>query len=58
MTKIAVAIFNEKKIETIVGAPGDAKIAVEHFLQGTIKSTDSVCHKHEHRGECGGECEH
>ena len=49
----AVAIFNEKKIEIVVGASGDAKSAVEQFLHGTLKSSGSVCNAHQHHGECG-----
>ena len=49
----AIDIFNEKGIEVIVGASGNAKAAVEAYLQGTLKSTGSVCHEHQHHDECG-----
>lgn len=49
----AIDIFNEKGIEVIVGASGDAKAAAEAYLQGSLKSTGSVCHEHEHHDECG-----
>src|SRR5690554_8162372 len=49
----AVNIFNGRNIEVIVGARGDAKAAVEAYLQGSLKSTGSVCHEHEHHDECG-----
>ena len=49
----AIDIFNEKGIEVIVGASGDAKAAVEQYLQGMLQSTGSVCHEHQHHGECG-----
>lgn len=49
----AVEIFNERKIEVIVGAEGDAKEAVERYLSGELKSTGSICHEHEHADECG-----
>lgn len=49
----AVEIFNERNIEVIVGAEGDAKQAVASYLAGTLKSTGAVCHKHEHSHECG-----
>jgi predicted Fe-Mo cluster-binding NifX family protein len=49
----AVDIFNERNIEVIVGARGEAKAAVEAYLQGSLKSTGSVCHEHEHQDECG-----
>ncbi|MCR5346162.1 MAG: NifB/NifX family molybdenum-iron cluster-binding protein [Fretibacterium sp.] len=48
----AVEIFNDRKIEVIVGAQGDAKAAVESYLKGELKSTGAVCHEHQHAGEC------
>ena len=49
----AVDIFNERDVEVIMGAQGDAKGAVEAYLKGELKSTGAVCHKHEHADECG-----
>ena len=49
----AIEIFNEKGIEVIVGAKGEAKIAAEQYLQGMLKTTGSVCHEHQHHDECG-----
>ncbi len=49
----AVDIFNEKGIEVIVGAMGEAQNAVEMYLSGILKSTGSVCHDHQHSDECG-----
>ncbi len=48
----AIDIFNEKGIAVIVGATGDSKTAVENYLAGNLKSTGSVCNKHEHHNEC------
>lgn len=48
----AIDIFNEKGIEVIVGARGLARAAAEQYLQGLLKSTGSVCHEHQHHGEC------
>jgi len=50
----AVDIFNERGVEVILGAQGDAKTAVEAYLRGELKSTGSVCHEHAHADECGG----
>ena len=50
----AVDIFNERNVEVILGAQGDAKAAVEAYLRGELESTGSVCHEHEHADECGG----
>ena len=49
----AIEIFNEKGIEVITGATGNAKAAAEKYLQGSLKSTGSVCHEHQHHDECG-----
>ncbi|MFZ7131232.1 MAG: NifB/NifX family molybdenum-iron cluster-binding protein [Eubacteriales bacterium] len=49
----AIDIFNEKNIEVIVGARGEAEAAVASYLQGDLKSTGSVCHEHQHHDECG-----
>jgi predicted Fe-Mo cluster-binding NifX family protein len=48
----AVDIFNEKGIEVITGASGDAETAVNNYLQGKLKSTGSVCHDHKYADEC------
>lgn len=49
----AIEIFNEKGIEVIVGASGNAKAAAQAYLQGSLKSTGSICHEHQHQDACG-----
>jgi len=49
----AIEIFNDKDIEVVVGAKGVAKVAAEEYLEGSLKSTGSVCHDHKHHDECG-----
>ncbi|NCC69113.1 MAG: dinitrogenase iron-molybdenum cofactor [Clostridia bacterium] len=49
----AVEIFNERNVEVIVGASGEARAAAEQYLKGELKSTGSVCHEHQHHDECG-----
>lgn len=49
----AVEIFNDRKIEVITGAAGDAQDAAETYLRGELKSSGSVCHDHIHADECG-----
>lgn len=49
----AIDIFNEKNIEVIIGASGEAEVAVKKYLKGELKSTGSVCHEHQHSHECG-----
>ena len=48
----AVDIFNERNVEVILGAQGDARENVEKYLRGELRSTGSVCHEHEHENEC------
>lgn len=50
----AVQIFNERQIEVVVGAKGDAQSATEAYLQGSLISTGSVCEEHAHHDKCGG----
>ncbi|NLL37239.1 MAG: dinitrogenase iron-molybdenum cofactor [Fretibacterium sp.] len=50
----AVEIFNERNVEVIIGAEGDAKAAAEAYLRGELKTTGSVCHEHKHADGCGG----
>lgn len=51
----AVEIFNEKGIEVITGASGNAMEAAKLYLQGRLKSTGSICHDHNHHDECENE---
>ncbi len=44
----AVELFNENNIEVIVGVRGDAEEVVKNYLDGSLKSTGSVCHEHSH----------
>jgi predicted Fe-Mo cluster-binding NifX family protein len=48
----AIDIFNEKEIDVIVGASGDAKAAAEAYARGELKSTGSICREHAHHDEC------
>lgn len=49
----AIDIFNERNVEVITGAEGDARENAEKYLAGELVSTGSVCHNHEHEHECG-----
>ncbi len=49
----AVEIFNERGVEVITGASGEAREAAEQYLMGKLKSTGSICHEHAHHDECG-----
>ena len=48
----AVEIFNDNNIEVITGARGSSIGAANSYLKGELKSTGSVCHEHQHIGEC------
>lgn len=52
MGSSAMDIFNEKGIEVIVGANGNGEEAVKAYLDGSLKSTGSICHEHQHHEEC------
>lgn len=49
----AIEIFNEKAIEVITGATGTLDDIIEQYLLGNLSSTGSVCHEHQHAGDCG-----
>ena len=49
----AVDIFGKRGVKVILGVQGDAQEAVAAYLRGELVSSGSVCHKHEHAGECG-----
>jgi predicted Fe-Mo cluster-binding NifX family protein len=49
----AIDLFNEKGIEVVVGACGDCEVNVKNYIDGSLKSTESVCHQHQHAHECG-----
>ncbi len=48
----AVDLFNEYNIKVITGVTGDAKKAVREYLEGTLESSGSVCHEHQHSDNC------
>ena len=44
----AVAIFNEKNIKVYTGTVGTSDGAISSYLNGTLESTGSICHDHNH----------
>ncbi|MDD4532425.1 MAG: NifB/NifX family molybdenum-iron cluster-binding protein [Bacilli bacterium] len=42
----AVDLFNENKIEVIIGISGDTDTAINNYIAGKLVSTGSVCHEH------------
>lgn len=50
----AIQLFNEKNIQIITGAQGNVDDAINSFIKGNLKSSETVCDKHEHHDDCGG----
>ena len=50
----AIEIFNEKGIDVITGARGQLDTTIASYLAGDLLSTGSVCHEHQHTGDCSG----
>lgn len=46
-------LFQQYGIQTIVGVAGDAAAVIEQFIEGRLRSSEEVCHEHEHQDECG-----
>lgn len=42
----AVTIFNDKGIETVIGAEGEVESVIESYLKGELVTTGSICHEH------------
>ncbi len=52
MGKSAIDLFDQKNIEVITGASGSPEEAAKAYLEGTLESSGSVCHRHMHQGSC------
>lgn len=52
MGEHAQELFAENNIKVVVGAVGSIEENVDQYIKGTLKSTGSVCTKHEHEGHC------
>lgn len=48
----AVDIFNERGLDVVTGARGNAKEAAINFVNGSLISSGSICHEHSHADEC------
>jgi predicted Fe-Mo cluster-binding NifX family protein len=49
----AIEIFNEKGIRVFTGITGTLDETIAKYLEDELQSSDSVCHQHQHAGECG-----
>ena len=52
MGEHAQELFAQNNIQVVVGAVGSIEENVDQFIKGALKSTGSVCTKHEHEGHC------
>ncbi len=50
----AIQLFNERGIDVITGSEGDVDDVINYYVKGNLKSSGSVCDKHEHHDDCGG----
>lgn len=49
----AIEIFNEKGIEVFTGITGSLAETIDKYISNDLRSSGSVCHQHQHAGECG-----
>ncbi|MCY6371772.1 NifB/NifX family molybdenum-iron cluster-binding protein [Clostridium ganghwense] len=52
MGATAQELFTQNGIKVVVGASGETDKVIEGYLEGTVKSTGSVCSEHAHEGHC------
>ncbi|MTI70879.1 MAG: dinitrogenase iron-molybdenum cofactor [Firmicutes bacterium] len=48
----AQVLFNENNIKVVTGAKGEVDSVVKNYIKGNLTSTDEVCNRHEHEGDC------
>lgn len=53
MGATAQELFNQHNMRVVVGATGSSDLAVQSFIEGSLKSTGSVCTEHAHHDSCG-----
>jgi len=54
MGERAQILFGESNICVITGASGSCDEALENYLKGQLKSSNSICKEHSNAGDCGG----
>lgn len=54
MGATAQELFKRNNIEVIVGANGQLDDVINSYINGSLKSTNSVCKDHMHQGHCQG----
>ncbi|KGG80449.1 dinitrogenase iron-molybdenum cofactor [Caloranaerobacter azorensis H53214] len=53
MGETAQALFNENGIDVLVGISGSIEDVIKEYIDGKLVSSNEVCERHEHHGECG-----
>jgi predicted Fe-Mo cluster-binding NifX family protein len=48
----AQELFQNNNIKVLTGVQGLCEAAVSQYLEGSLKSTGSICHEHQHEGSC------
>lgn len=48
----AQELFGRNNIEVIVGAKGDLEEVIGRYIDGNLRSTNSICREHRHEGNC------
>ncbi len=48
----AVELFQQNNIQIMVGIAGSNDTVIQKWLTGDLKSSGSVCHEHQHHGNC------
>lgn len=54
MGAMAQNLFKEQEIAVIISNQETVTSAIDKYLEGTLKSTDSVCDHHSNADSCGG----
>lgn len=54
MGATAQELFGRNNIEVIVGANGKIDDVIKSYVDGSLKSTNSICREHQHEGHCNG----
>jgi predicted Fe-Mo cluster-binding NifX family protein len=52
MGATAQELFARNNINVIVGAKGNLDDVINEYVNGKLKSTNSVCREHQHEGHC------
>jgi len=54
MGATAQELFGRNNIEVIVGASGKLDEVIGSYINGSLRSTNSICTEHQHEGHCHG----